>query len=68
MMGWTCLYEKCSYMAFRNGGDVGLGSCTTDACLGGIRFIYPFFFDIVGAACGGNAAAGAGTAWWGWKL
>ena len=24
----------------------------TNACLGGIRFIYPFFFDIVGAPAG----------------
>ena len=51
-----------------NGGSVGLGSCTTDACLGGIRFIYPFFFDFVGAASGWNDAAGAGTAWRGWEM
>jgi len=46
-----------------NGGNGRLGSCTTDEILGGIRFIYPFFFDIVGAASGRNAAAGAATAW-----
>ena len=56
MMGWICLYEKCFYLAFREWGNAGLGSCTTDACLGGIRFIYPFF-DIMGCCCAQCVAA-----------